>query len=228
MIQIPVYNAAGQQVDALAIDEALLGGQVQPGLIKQAYVRLHANRRQGTVKTKARHDVAGSTRKLYKQKHTGNARRGAIRTAIMKGGGRGHGKVPHSWRKGMPDKMRRLANRNALLAKAVDGEIKLLDSFGGYDKPSTRQFSKMLDSLKIERTCLVAVSDTRGAQAKSAANLENVSITHIDRLNVFDLLNHRYLLAEKAALAGWLDRAKARVSDAPADQAAGEAALQEA
>jgi len=209
MIDIPVYDNQGKQVSALQVDESLLGGEVLPELLKQAYVRIHANKRLGTVKTKARHDVEGSTRKLYKQKHTGNARRGAIRTAIMRGGGRGHGKVPHSWRKDMPDKMRRLANRNALLAKAIDGEIKVVDSLPAMEKPNTKEFTQLLSNLKIDRSVLVALPDTRTTQAKSAANIETVSLTRVDRLNVFDVLNHRYLLIEKPAFEGYLQRATA-------------------
>jgi len=219
MIDIPVYDKEGKQVGAVQVDEALLGGKVLPALLKQAYVRIHANKRLGTVKTKARHDVEGSTRKLYKQKHTGNARRGAIRTTLMKGGGRGHGKVPHSWRKDMPIKMRRLANRNALLAKAIDGEIKLVEALPTAEKPSTKQFSQLLSNLKIDRSVLLALSDTRTHQAKSAANLETVSLTQIDRLNVFDLLNHRYLLVEKPAFEGYLQKATAGVKAATSQEA---------
>jgi large subunit ribosomal protein L4 len=218
MIEIPVYDAQGTQVGSLQVDEKQLGGELRPGLLKQAYVRYHANKRLGTSKTKARHDVEGSTRKLYKQKHTGNARRGSIRTVIMKGGGRGHGKVPHSWRLDMPLKMRRLANRNALLAKAVDGEIKLLDKLA-FDKPSTKQFAGLLDALKIDRSCLLALADTRSNEARSAANLDQVTLTRIDQLNAFDLLSHRYLLAEKAALQGWLDRPAAGSKAAAAQEA---------
>jgi large subunit ribosomal protein L4 len=211
MIEIPVHNSEGQQVDTLQIDEQLLGGEVQPGLLKQAYVRYHANHRQGTAATKGRSQVEGSTRKLYKQKHTGNARRGAIRTNIMRGGGRGHRKTPHSWRLDMPVKMRRLANRNALLAKAVDGEIKILDRIQ-FEKPSTQQFAHLLTALKIDRTCLIALSTTQCPAALSARNLDHCHVTGIDRLNAFDLLNHRYLLVDKATLAGWLERARTQVS----------------
>ncbi len=75
MIDVAIHNLQGQQVGTLQLDEALLGGEVRHGLLKQAYVRIHANKRLGTSKTKNRHEVSGSTRKLYKQKHTGNARR---------------------------------------------------------------------------------------------------------------------------------------------------------
>jgi large subunit ribosomal protein L4 len=87
MIELPVYNQSGQEVDKLIIDEKLLGGEVNAALLKQAVVMYHANLRQGTVATRGRGDVEGSTRKLYKQKHTGSARRGNIRTNVMKGGG---------------------------------------------------------------------------------------------------------------------------------------------
>lgn len=212
MIDIPVHNVSGQQVGSLQLDEAVLGGEVRPGLLKQAFVRVHANKRLGTAKTKNRTEVEGSTKKLYKQKGTGNARRGDRKTNILRGGGHGHSKKPHSWRLDMPRKMRRLANRNALLAKAVDGEIKLLDTLK-FDKPSTKQFTSLLSALQIDRTCLLALSDTRGVEARSANNLDDIQVTQIDRLNAFDLLNNRFLLVEKAAFEGYIQKIKDQTAD---------------
>jgi len=208
MIDIPVYDEQGKQVGSVKLDETLLGGEVRPQLLKLAFDRYHANQRLGTSKTRSRKEVEGSTRKLFKQKHTGGARRGSIRTNIMKGGGRAHGKVPHSWRKDMPAKMRRLANRNAILAKAVDGEIKLVDNLN-FDKPSTKKFQAILDALKINRTCLVALTDTHSHVARSAANIDDARLARIDQINVFNLLNNRYLIAERSAFQGWLDKAVA-------------------
>ncbi len=205
MIDITVHNQAGEEVGTIQIDEQTLGGEVRPVLLKQAYVRYHANRRQGSVRTKNRADTAYSTRKLYKQKGTGNARRGDAGTNILRHGGHGFAKRPHSWRQDMPIKMRRLANRNAVLAKAIDGEIKLVDKLD-FDKPSTKTFSTLLSSLKIDRTCLVALPSTSGHEAASARNLDNVNVTQIDRLNAFDLLNHRYLLVDKDAFQAYLGR----------------------
>jgi large subunit ribosomal protein L4 len=105
----------------------------------------------------------------------------------------------------MPHKMRKLANRNALLAKAVDGEILLVEDLN-FDQPSTKRFSQLLAALKVDRTCLVALGDTRGSTGQSARNLEDVNLTHVDRLNVFDVLNHRYLVADKAAFEDYLGR----------------------
>jgi len=207
MIEIPVHDHTGKQVDSLQIDEQQLGGEVRPALLKQAYVRFHANRRLGAAATRARHDTEGSTRKLYRQKGTGRARRGSVRTNLMRGGGVAFGKQPKSWRLRMPKQMRQLANRNALLAKAVDDEIKVVDRFS-FDAPSTKQFAAMLQALSINRSCLLALTDTAGHVARSAGNIADLSLTQIERLNAFDLLNHRYLLVEKQALEAWLSPAK--------------------
>ena len=205
MIKIPVYNQSGQEVGSVEVDEQLLGGEIRPALLKQAYVRYHANRRQGSATARSRGQIEGSTRKLYKQKGTGNARRGAIRTNIMRGGGVAFGKAPKSWRMEMPTKMRRLANRNALLAKAVDAEIKVVDQID-FDKPSTKQFASLLSGIGVDRTCLIAVGDVNSPAARSAKNLEHTSVTHVDRLNAFDLLNHRYLVVEKSAFEGYIEK----------------------
>ncbi|MEM1027077.1 MAG: 50S ribosomal protein L4 [Planctomycetota bacterium] len=216
MIDIPVYNLKGEQTGSVSVDEAKLGGEVRPQLLKQAFVRTHANKRPQNSPTKSRSDVRGSTRKLYKQKGTGNARRGDKKANILRGGGRAFAKTKHSWSQDMPKKMRRLANRNALLAKLVDGEVKLLEEGVGGDKPSTKAFAAVLDALKIDRSCLVALADVQGADAKSARNLDSVSVTQIDRLCVFDVLNHRYLLAGKADFEAYLEKF---VNNAPAHTA---------
>jgi len=205
MIDITIHNLAGKEVGTIQVDEQQLGGEIRPALLKQAYVRYHANRRQGSARTKSRADTAYSTRKLYKQKGTGNARRGPAGTNIMRHGGHGFAKRPHSWRQDMPVKMRRLANRNAILAKAIDGEIKIVDKLE-FPKVSTKNFSSLLASLKIDRTCLVALPSTSGNEAASARNLDHVSVTQIDRLNAFELLNHRYILVDKASFEAYLGR----------------------
>lgn len=211
MIEIPVHNASGKQVDTLQIDEQTLGGEIRATLLKQAYVRIHTNKRQGSAANRNRSLVSGSTRKLYRQKGTGNARRGDRKTQILRGGGVTFHKRPREYSQDMPIKMRRLANRNAILAKAVDGEIKLVDSLK-FDKPSTKQFASILSALNIDRTCLVALQNISGPDAKSAKNLENVRLTQIDRLNVFDVLNHRYLLAEKSEFEAFLGRTVKRAA----------------
>src|SRR5512143_2301570 len=117
MIDVPVFNQSGQKVESLQVDEKQLGGEVRAALLKQAMVMYHANQRQGTVRTQARGEVAGSTRKMYRQKGTGNARTGGIRNPIKKGGGHAKQKRPKDWRLAMPKKARRLARNSAILAK---------------------------------------------------------------------------------------------------------------
>jgi large subunit ribosomal protein L4 len=206
MIELPIYNKTGKQVDTLAIDESLLGSEVRHALLKQAYVMFHANRRQGSARTKNRSRVEGSTRKLYKQKHTGNARAGSVRTNIRKGGGVTFAKLKthEEFRLDMPKKMRRLANRNALLAKLVDNEVKCLDSLK-FDAPKAAEFKAVLDAVGINRTCLVAIESANQNAMLSARNLDNVRSIRVDQLNAFDLLNHRFLVTDKDSLQSFLD-----------------------
>src|SRR3954467_12581872 len=102
MIEVPVFNQTGEKIDTLQVDEAKLGGEVRTNLLKQALVMYHANKRQGTVKSKGRGEVEGSTRKMFRQKGTGNARTGGIRNPIKKGGGHAKQKTPKEWRLDLP------------------------------------------------------------------------------------------------------------------------------
>ena len=206
MIELPVLDKTGKQLDSIEIDEASLGSEVRPALLKQAYVMFHANRRLGAARTKSRGMVEGSTRKLYRQKGTGNARVGNARTVVRKGGGVAFAKTKETgkWRQRMPKRMRRLANRNALLAKLVDSEVKCIDSLD-MAEPRTRDLKGTLEALGVDRTCLVALGPSNRNAALSARNLEHVDTIRIDQLNAFELLNHRYLLVDPASLEAFLD-----------------------
>lgn len=220
MINLPIYDRQGKQVDTLAIDESLLGGEVRPALLKQAYVMFHANRRQGSARTKGRGLVAGSTKKLFRQKGTGNARVGNRRTNLRKGGGVAFAKTRthEDFRQSMPKKMRRLANRNALLAKLVDNEVKCVSSFD-FAAPKTSEFRSMIDALGIDRTCLVAVSPADHNAGLSARNIDGLDVIRPEQLNAFELLNHRYLVIDRASLEAFLDGS---VHARPAGDPAGE------
>src|ERR1041385_9386001 len=124
MIEVPVYNQSGSKVSTRPVREAKLGGSVRINLLKQALVMYHANKRQGTSRTLARGEVAGSTRKIYRQKGTGNARMGTIRQPVRKGGGHAKQKRPKDWRQAMPKKARRLARNSAILAKIQSNELR--------------------------------------------------------------------------------------------------------
>src|SRR3954471_10353718 len=138
MIEVPIYNQSGQEVEKLQVDEAKLGGpEVNKALLKQALVMYHANQRQGTVRTLARGEVAGSTRKMFRQKGTGNARTGGIRNPVKKGGGHAKQKCPKDWRLAMPKKARRLATQSALLSKLQSNDVRVVDQLG-LEQPKTK------------------------------------------------------------------------------------------
>ena len=207
-MQVPVYNMQGKEVASLSIDEQSLGGSVNAALIKQAYVRYHANLRQGSARTKNRHEVEGSTRKIYKQKGTGNARHGDRKANLFKGGGHGHSKkrTREDFHLDMPKKMRRKANRNAMLAKLVDNEVRIVDSWS-MKTPKTQEFSDFLAAIKVERSALVALPMEFGTAKNallSARNIEAIDLCRVDQLNAFNLLNNRFLVIAKGDLEAWL------------------------
>jgi large subunit ribosomal protein L4 len=207
-MDVPVYNITGKQVGSMKIDEQALGGEVNAALLKQAYVRYHANHRQGSSRTKNRRQVEGSTRKIYRQKGTGNARHGDKKANLFKGGGHAHSKkrTREDYRPDMPKKMRRKANRNAFLAKLIDNEVRIVDALK-FGTPKTKDFVAFLQALKIDRSALLALP-TEGADAQnarlSARNVDEVTICRADQLNCFELLNHRYVVIAKADLEAWL------------------------
>jgi len=199
MIEVPVYNSDGEQIETLQIDEQALGGFVRPRLLKQAIVMYHANRRQGTAATKSRGMVEGSTRKLYRQKGTGRARMGSIRSPVRRGGGVAFAKRPRDFSQDMPTKMRRLARANAVLAKLLDGEVLVIDELK-FEQPKTRQFAAILKNLKIDSlSCLVTIARHDEVVWKSVRNIEGVTITTVPQLNAWDILRHRRLLFTKEA-----------------------------
>lgn len=204
-MDVPVYNMQGAAIGTIKIDEQTLGGEVQPALLKQAYVRYHANTRQGSARTRNREAVEGATRKIYKQKGTGRARHGDKKVPQFKGGGHAHSKkrTREDYRLDMPKKMRRKANRNALLAKLIDQEVRIVDNIS-FAKPQTKAFIAFLEALKIDRSALVAVSNDNANARLSGRNVEEVTLCQPTQLNCFDLLNHRYLVIGKADLEAWL------------------------
>ncbi len=205
MIELSVYNRSGQEVDKLSVDESVLGGAVRYALLKQAIVMYHANRRVGTVKTKGRGEVAGSDKKLFRQKGTGNARVGNRRTGKRVGGGMTFAKVPRDFRKAMPRKQRRLARDSAVLAKLRKNQVVVVDGLG-FEAPKTKEFAGVLKNLKIDRSCLVAVKEYDPNVYKSARNVRKVSVLPVADLNAGDICTHQRMLFTKEALVAFLNR----------------------
>lgn len=204
-MDVPVLNKQGAEVGKLTIDEKSLGGEVKPALIKQAYVMYHANLRQGSSRSKNRRQVEGSTRKIYKQKGTGNARHGDRKVNTMKGGGHAHSKkrTREDYRLDMPKKMRRKANRNALLAKLVDKEVRVIDDLK-LTAPKTKEFMAFLGAIKVDKTALVAVAAEVKTLRQAGKNVADITLCRPDQLTAFEMLNHRYLVISKSDLQAWL------------------------
>ncbi len=199
MIEVPIYDQKGNTVETFKVDEAKLGGEVRQNLLKQALVMYHANQRQGSVRTLARGEVAGSTRKMFRQKGTGNARTGGIRNPIKKGGGHAKQKRPKDWRQAMPKKARRLATQSAILSKLQSSDVRVIDSFT-FDKPKTKVVADMYKALGIDRTCLLALPGRDENLEKSARNLARTTMTTVQQLNAWDILRNRTLLLTRAGL----------------------------
>jgi large subunit ribosomal protein L4 len=198
MLQVPVYNESGEQIAEEQIDEALLGGQVNHALLKQAVVTYHANRRQGSVSQKSRGEVVGSTRKIYRQKGTGRARMGNVRSPIRRGGGRAFPRTPRDFRLDMPRKMRRLARNQAVLAKIQSQDAVIVDGLA-FEEPKTKRFANLLQALHADRGCVFATNGVDTTLLKSGRNLPRATVVNVADLNAFDILARRRLVFTRDA-----------------------------
>ncbi|MFP3976156.1 MAG: 50S ribosomal protein L4 [Dehalococcoidia bacterium] len=194
-----VYSTEGTAVGELALDESVFGVPMNEAVVHQALVRQRANARAGTSNTKGRSEVAGSTRKLYRQKHTGRARAGSAKSPIRRHGGVIFGPKPRSYRQRMPKKMRRLAIRCVLSGKMANGELTVVDNLE-IDKPETKRMRDMLRALGADRSALVATSSPDENVVKSAGNLRGVKVAQARLLNVVDLLSYSNLVMTQDAV----------------------------
>jgi len=186
-------------IEQIELDESVFGVPPNEAVVHQALVRQRANSRVGTANTKTRGEVAGSTRKLFRQKHTGFARAGSRRPPTRRGGGIAFGPHPRSYRQAMPKKMRRLALKCVLSAKLADDELKVIDSFG-LEQPGTRRAVRILQALGIESSVLWVTGEPDMNVVKSARNLPKVKTLPANMLNIVDLLSHRTLLMSVEAV----------------------------
>lgn len=198
-MQVPVYSSTGELVDQVEVSEGIFGLPFNEAVVHQAMVRQLANRRQGTASTKARGEVRGSTAKLYRQKHTGRARRGNVKSPLLRGGGVVFGPKPRSYRQLMPRKMRRLALKCLLSAKVRDGNIKLMQGLE-FKEPKTKDMINVLASLDVASPVLILTAQSTPTVVKSAANLTNVKVLPSALINVLDLLSYKILIATVPAI----------------------------
>jgi large subunit ribosomal protein L4 len=208
-MNLPVYDMAGKQVGSYEIDPAELAAKVNKQLLHDAVVMYQANARQGTQKTKTRGEVAGSTKKLYRQKGTGNARAGGRRSGTRRGGGHIFAKRPRDFGWRMPRKALQAATRMALAARLADDEVKLVDAIS-LAGPKTAPVARMLSALGLgEKTVLFAPEKHDPDFWKSARNIEGVSVSPVAELNAWSILRPRSIVMTKAALDAFRESAKA-------------------
>jgi large subunit ribosomal protein L4 len=198
-MQVPVYKLTGEVSETIEISDHVFDVPFNEAVVHQAVVRQRANARQGTASTKTRGEVTGSTRKLYRQKGTGYARAGSAKSPLRRGGGIMFGPKPRSYRQAMPKKMRQLALRCVLSAKARDGELAVLESLT-FEEPKSKQMARILELLNIDSTALVVTSEAKENVVKSARNLPGIETRPADLLNVVDILSKKTLLMEIAAV----------------------------
>ena len=205
MIELSVYNRSGKEVEKLSVDDAVLGGAVRYALLKQAIVMYHLNQYVGTAATQSRGQVAGSTKKIFRQKGTGNARAGTKRTGKRVGGGMTFRKDPRDFSREMPKKQRRLARDSAILAKLRKNQVVVVDGLS-FEKPSTKEFAGVLKNLKIDRSCVVAIKEYNENVYKSARNVQKIEVAPVAELNAGSICAHQKMLFTKDALVALMSR----------------------
>ena len=192
-MQVQVYNLKGEVTGQIEISDDVFAVPFNEAVVHQALVRQLANRRLGTADTKRRGEVSGSNRKLFAQKHTGRARRGDIRSPMLRKGGVAFGPHPRSYRQDMPRKMRRLALRCVLSSKAGSGELKIVDILE-IDGPKTKAMLDMLIALGIGDSVIIATAEAEHSVVMSARNLLGVKTTPVPLLNIADLLSYKDII----------------------------------
>lgn len=200
MISLPIRDKSGKEVGTYQFEPDELAPGVNKQLLHDVVVMYEANRRVGTVQTKSRGDVHGSTQKMYRQKGTGRARAGARRTPVRRGGGHTFAKRPKNWGYRLPRKAVKLATRMALLSKFLDEQVTVLDDLA-VDEPKTRVVAGVLKALGLDDTStLLTVAEHDQNVWKSSRNIGNLRVRPARELNAYDLLHQKQLLVTTAAL----------------------------
>lgn len=199
-IAVPVFNRAGTQVGTVDVDPKDFGGKISPRLMHEAVIMYEANQRSGTHSTLRRGEVAGSTKKLFRQKGTGNARAGTRRSNKRKGGGTAKGPKPRDYSYALPRKAMRSATRMAILSKLRDNEAIVIDDLN-LSAIKTKEVATMLKALKLKGvSCLIGTDKLDPVIFKSARNIDGVKVLPAKEFNTWIVLRQKRLLLTKSAL----------------------------
>ncbi len=198
MPKVALYNQAGSQVGDVELADSVFGIEPNETVLHDAVLKQQASLRQGTHKVKNRSEVRGGGRKPWRQKGTGRARQGSIRSPQWVGGGTVFGPTPRSYSTKLPKKVRRLALRSALASKVVDETIYVLEDLN-FEAPKTKEIVNLLGNLNVDAKALIVTTEENENVVRSANNLQQVSVLTVDQLNVLDLIKHDTLLITKEA-----------------------------
>lgn len=231
-MKLTVYDIQGAEVESIEADDAVFGLAPHKAALRQALLAQLANRRAGSAKTKTRGEVRGSTIKTRRQKGTGASRQGSIRAPHHRHGGISFGPKPRSYKQALPKRVRRLAIRSALSAKAMDGELRVINVLD-IAAPKTKAVAAILGHFDMSRSALVVTASADRNLLLSARNLPGAKTLPADYLNVADLLSHRGLVmtveAVRRAEALWGgERVSKRLAPIPEAAAATDAAAPKA
>ncbi|MGI6498617.1 MAG: 50S ribosomal protein L4 [Oscillospiraceae bacterium] len=200
MPKATVYNMAGQSVGEIELSEAIFGTEPNEAVLHEVVKNHLANLRQGTQSALTRAEVSGGGRKPYRQKGTGRARHGSTRAVQWTHGGVAFAPKPRTYRYAVNKKVKRLALKSALSAKAAAGNIIVVDDLN-MDTIKTKEFQTFLNAVGVERKAVVVTPELREAIVKSARNIPGIQVTTAKILNVYDILNAQRFVVDKSALA---------------------------
>jgi large subunit ribosomal protein L4 len=200
MASLPVYNRSGQEVGKYDIDPTVLAPEINKQLLHDVVVMYQSNKRLGTAKTKSRAEVAGSTKKMYRQKGTGNARAGSRRSPVRLGGGHTFAKRPRDWYFRLPKKAVQLATRMAFASKIISEQVVVIDELK-FSAPKTKEMAAIQKALKCDgQSMLVVTAALDKPVYLSARNIDQVSVLPVSDLNALSILQPRKVLVTKGAL----------------------------
>ena len=199
MPKVALLNQSGSQVGEIELNESVFGIEPNQHVLFEAIVMQRASLRQGTHKVKGRSEVSGGGRKPWRQKGTGRARQGSIRSPQWRGGGTVFGPVPRSYSYKLPKKVRRLAIKSALSSKVLEENILVLESLN-LETPKTKDFKAVLNGLSVEKKALVVTADLDENVALSARNIPGVTVVTANGISVLDVVSHDKLIMTKAAV----------------------------
>jgi large subunit ribosomal protein L4 len=199
MPKVALFNQSGSQVGDVELNDSVFGIEPNQNVLYEAVIMQRASQRQGTSKVKGRSEVRGGGRKPWRQKGTGRARQGSIRSPQWRGGGTVFGPVPRSYSYKLPKKVRRLAIKSALSSKVADENILVLESLV-FDAPKTKEFANVLKNLSVNSKTLVVTEGSEDNVALSARNIPGVTVVAANGISVLDVVAHDKLIITKAAV----------------------------